>query len=126
MTYAPKQVFGVTQLFSAPVPPQYSCPRSMHTACFGGHFVRSHRGQDLVHDQLMVLAKDARFVSRLFNDAAQYMCYTFLNEMRLPRVVSRMQVTVTQCLRTALGWTIWLYGLSSMDPGRQTHSVSFY
>jgi len=86
-----------------------------------------HRGQHLVHNELMVLAKDARFVFRLFNDAAQYMCYTFFNEMRrLPRVVGRMPVSVTQCLRTALGRTIRLCGLSSMDPGRQTHSESFY
>jgi hypothetical protein len=92
MTFAIKQVFGVMQLFGAPVPTQYSCPRSIHAACFGGHFVLSHRGQDLVHNEPMVLAKDARFVFRLFNDAAQHMCYTFLNEIRLPHVVSCMRL----------------------------------
>jgi len=79
---------------------------------------------DLVHNELMVLARDAIFVFRLFNDAVQYMCYTFLNEMRrLPLVVSRMQMSITQCLRTALLRTIRLCGLSSTDPGRQTQWV---
>jgi hypothetical protein len=101
VTFPIKQVFSVTQLFGAPALTRYNCPRSIQAACFGGHFAHSHRGQNFVHNEPTVLAKNARFVFRLFSDAVHYMCYTSLNEMRgLPPVVIHMQVSVTQCLRT--------------------------
>jgi hypothetical protein len=103
MTYPIKQVFSVTQLSGAAALARYSCPRSIHATCFGGHSAHERR-QNLIHNEPTVLAKNARFVFRLFNDAVHYMCYTSLHKMRgLPRVVSCMQESATQCLRTQWG-----------------------